>query len=120
MGEIARLVDQLHLAVWKSVVRRRINGGPVRTPDEGDWPPVTATGAAAWRDALARLERRHDELVQVAQGLNDSQLENILITGHSRETGGGVSCYVTLHGIVQQDLHHAGQIALLKRLYDVE
>jgi uncharacterized damage-inducible protein DinB len=31
------------------------------------------------------------------------------------ETGQGVSHYVLLHGIVQHDVYHAGQIALLKK-----
>jgi hypothetical protein len=37
--------------------------------------------------------------------------------GHrcNRETGGGVSVYVTLHGIIQHNVYHAAQIALLKR-----
>jgi hypothetical protein len=39
----------------------------------------------------------------------------VLITESSRETGGGVSCYVTLHGVAQHDLYHGGQISLLKK-----
>jgi uncharacterized damage-inducible protein DinB len=107
----------LHIAAWKDVVRHRIEGKLVRVPDEGDWPAVTDTGAAAWQKTLAKLEQRHDELVNVAQSLTDGRLEDILITEHSCETGGGVSCYVTLHGIIQHDLYHAGQIALLKKAW---
>ena len=32
-----------------------------------------------------------------------------------RESGAGVDHYVLLHGIVQHDVYHAGQIALLKK-----
>ena len=105
----------LHVAAWKGVVRQRMEGEPVRVPEEGDWPAVTDTGVTAWQNALAKLERRHQELVQAVEKLSDADLENILITEHSRETGGGVSCYITLHGIAQHDLYHAGQIALLKK-----
>jgi uncharacterized damage-inducible protein DinB len=30
--------------------------------------------------------------------------------------GTGVTCYELLHGIVQHDAYHAGQIAILKKL----
>jgi hypothetical protein len=32
-----------------------------------------------------------------------------------RPLGAGVSYYVLLHGIVQHDVYHAGQIAILKK-----
>jgi uncharacterized damage-inducible protein DinB len=105
----------LHVAGWKDVVRRRIEGEPVRLPLEGDWPAVTDAG---WQSALATLTSQHEALVKAVQGLTDARLEDILITEQSRETGGGVSCYITLHGIVQHDLYHTGQIALLKKGYE--
>jgi hypothetical protein len=32
-----------------------------------------------------------------------------------RESGAGVDHYVLLHGIVQHDVYHAGQIGILKK-----
>jgi hypothetical protein len=32
-----------------------------------------------------------------------------------KATGPDYSCYVVLHGVVQHDLYHAGQIVLLKK-----
>ena len=107
----------LHVVGWKSVVRQRIEGKPVRIPEEGDWPAVNDISKSAWRMTLAKLEQRHDELMKVVQSLTDERLEDILITEHSRETGRGVSCYITLHGVLQHDLYHAGQIALLKKAH---
>jgi len=106
----------LHVTGWKDAVRRRLNGEPVRLPLEGDWPAVTDTSPAAWQSTIAKLEQRHEELAQTVQSLTEARLKDILITEQSRETGGGVSCYITLHGIVQHDLYHAGQIALLKKV----
>ncbi len=96
-------------------MRRRLEGEPARLPLEGDWPAVTDTSAAVWQNTLAKLAQRHEALVKTVQSLTDARLTDILITEQSRETGGGVSCYITLHGIVQHDLYHAGQIALLKK-----
>lgn len=48
-------------------------------------------------------------------GLTDDRLEDVLLTEQSSESGGGVSCYVTLHGVAQHDLYHAAQVALLRK-----
>lgn len=105
----------LHLSGWKRVVHRRLEGQPVRLPKEGDWPQVTDTGEQSWQDTLAKLKKRHDALLNAVRGLDDARLEDMLLTESSREAGGGVSCYVTLHGIAQHDLYHGGQISLLKK-----
>ena len=105
----------LHVAAWKGAVRRRLKGELVRQPEEGDWPAVAESDAKAWQEALDFLGRRHEELMQVVAQLSDEQLGATLLTEQSRESGGGVSCYVTLHGMAQHDLYHAGQVAMLKK-----
>ncbi|HEY0082394.1 MAG TPA: DinB family protein [Pyrinomonadaceae bacterium] len=105
----------LHLSGWKRVVHRRLEGEQVRLPKEGDWPTVTDASEEGWQRTLASLKARHDALLNAVRGLNDARLADVLITESSRETGGGVSCYVTLHGIAQHDLYHGGQISLLKK-----
>jgi uncharacterized damage-inducible protein DinB len=104
-----------HLSGWKRVVHRRLEGELVRLPKEGDWPRVTDTSEQGWQDTLSRLKSRHDALLAAVRGMDDARLEDVLITETSRETGGGVSCYVTLHGVAQHDLYHGGQISLLKK-----
>ena len=66
------------------------------------------TSEAAWENALAELERGHRQLRQSISALSDDRLGNIV-------PGKEDSVYVLLHGIVQHDLYHAGQIALLKK-----
>jgi uncharacterized damage-inducible protein DinB len=104
-----------HLSGWKRVVHRRLEGELVRLPEEGDWPPVTDTSEQSWQETLAKLKARHDALLIAVRSLDDARLGDVLITDTSRETGGGVSCYVTLHGVAQHDLYHGGQISLLKK-----
>ena len=100
----------LHVAAWDGVVRRRAGGERVDAPPEGDWPAVTDTSEAAWQEALAHLERRSRELREAVLRLSDEQLDDN-VGGED----GGSSCYVTLHGQIQHQLYHAGQIALLKK-----
>ncbi len=98
----------LHIAVWESVVSRRLAGEIVQPSPEQDWPPVRDTSEAAWKKALAELERGHMQLRQSIAALSDARLMD-------KVPGKDDSVYVLLHGVVQHDLYHAGQIALLKK-----
>ncbi len=100
-----------HIAAWKDVVRRRIGGEKVLgISGEEDWPPVHHISEAAWERTLDDLERAQRQLWQAVAGLSDDRLGEEL-PGTRR----GYSLYETLHGIIQHDLYHAGQIALLKQ-----
>ncbi len=105
----------LHVAAWKGAVRQRLAGEPVRVPVEGDWPAPTGGTAEAWRAAVNKLQQRHEELMKAVGELTERRLDDVLITEQNRESGGGVSCYITLHGMAQHDLYHAGQISMLKK-----
>ena len=105
----------LHLAAWENAVRTRLETGVVDLPAEGDWPPVGDTSERAWSETLARLERVHRELSETVARLSDDRLEQTLGTERDRPTGGGVSVYTTLHGVIQHTAYHAGQIAILKK-----
>ena len=48
--------------------------------------------------------------------MTDAQLLEPTNDPRSRPLGTGVSYYELLHGIVQHDAYHAGQIAILKRV----
>ena len=105
----------LHIVAWKNEVRRRVGGAPAGAPIEGDWPTPPPASAEGWRDALAGLEASHRALVAAVAGLREPALFEPTTDPRERETGLGVSHYVLLHGIVQHDVYHAGQIALLKK-----
>jgi uncharacterized damage-inducible protein DinB len=99
----------VHIGVWEAFVRRRLEGELITdVPPEQDWPPVTATDEAAWQRALVQLEEGHMRLRNAIAALPDSRLSEIV-------PGMDYSIYFMLHGVVQHDLYHAGQIALLKK-----
>lgn len=98
----------LHIAAWDEAARLRLAGERAELSTEEDWPPVTDTSEAAWRDALATLERNNQGLRAALDNVDDARLPEPIVEGKA-------SVYVTLHGVIQHDLYHAGQIALLKR-----
>jgi uncharacterized damage-inducible protein DinB len=99
-----------HIAVWEDVGRRRLEGDPAEVPisTPEDWPPAEDASDAAWEKAKAALERGHQALVDAIARVPESRLDEPVLEGKS-------TVYVTLHGVIQHDLYHAGQIAILKK-----
>ena len=98
----------LHITTWEAVVASRLRGKPLEVTPELDWPAVPEASEAAWVRCLAALESGHEALVRDMKGVEVARLDEPL--GPDKP-----SFYVLLHGIVQHDLYHAGQIALLKK-----
>jgi len=105
----------LHMTAWKNEVRRRLSGAPAADPEEGDWPEVGDVTDERWHDAQARLQRAQQQLISAIRELPEERLYEPTKDPRNRATGTGVSSYVLLHGIVQHDVYHAGQIAILKK-----
>jgi uncharacterized damage-inducible protein DinB len=99
-----------HIAVWEDVGRRRLEGDPAEVPISSpeDWPPAEDASEAAWEKAKAALARGHQALVEAISRVPESRLDEPIVEGKS-------TVYVTLHGVIQHDLYHAGQIAILKK-----
>ncbi len=105
----------LHMIGWKEEVTRRLSGAPAAEPARGDWPAVTDPSPEGWRAALERLDAVHEALLNAARALPESRLLAPTADPRDKTTGAGVSYYVLLHGIVQHDVYHSGQIAILKK-----
>src|SRR5262249_14400016 len=99
-----------HVIAWEQIVRRRLEGETlVEISDETDFPPVTNANEEAWHAALRALGESNQALRDSIKNIDDAKLEEIVL-------GKGHSVYFMLHGAIQHDLYHAGQIALLKKL----
>jgi uncharacterized damage-inducible protein DinB len=92
------------------IVIRRMRGDSTPITDEDDWPKVTNTGMESWRDLMARFKTNHNELLNEVSKLKPEQLDKPILEGLS-------TYYVTLHGVVQHNQYHLGQIAILKKGY---
>ena len=99
-----------HIAVWEDVGRRRLGGdlAQIEISSPEDWPSPEDMSEAAWEQAKAALDRCHQALVEAIAQVPESLLDEPICEGLS-------TVYVTLHGVIQHDLYHAGQIAMLKK-----
>ncbi len=102
----------LHIAAWEDACRRRLEGDPAQLSDNENFPPINDTSEAAWQGAKQKLIDNHRRLLDAIAALDDSRLDQPIIDSGPASYS---TVYVTLHGGVQHDLYHAGQIAILKK-----
>ena len=107
----------LHIAAWESACKRRLEGDPAQLTDEEDWQPINDTSEAAWEKTKQQLVDSHRELLNAIASVEESRLNDPIIK-HPQIPFSSV--YVTLHGGVQHDLYHAGQIAMLKKALEAK
>jgi uncharacterized damage-inducible protein DinB len=101
----------LHIAAWDGAVRRRMTGVSVKLSGKRNFPPVVDTSDAAWATTLEHVRRVHDELVDAVEKFPEKSLSK-QVPG---KKGAHYNFYYMLQGVVQHELYHAGQIALLKK-----
>jgi uncharacterized damage-inducible protein DinB len=93
-----------HISFWLVATRRRIGGALVIPTEVEQWPEA----AIPWPHQHAHLETCYAELMKAIQGFTDEHLTTPI-------AGKSYDVYFQLHGLIQHNLYHAGQIALLKR-----
>ena len=97
----------VHAAYWKYRVRRKLlggNGGSFSLKGSNWFKRPMEISEEAWRADLALLESEHRKL---RQALSD------YVAGKARALPPR-----TLFGVAFHDVYHAGQIRLLRRLYE--
>lgn len=104
----------LHVTGWKLEVARRVGGAPAGEPPDGDWPDVGEPTPARWNAAVQRLTEAQRTLLDAIRQLPEARLFEPTNDPRNRPLGTGVSYYVLLHGVVQHDVYHSGQVAALK------
>jgi uncharacterized damage-inducible protein DinB len=98
-----------HITAWMSAAERRLAGEQIELEGEADWPPVTDN--YDWPAAVQGLRDAAEALGVRIRTLSDDELGTIRVRSYGHE----YSAYVLLHGVVQHNLYHAGQLALLKK-----
>jgi len=101
----------LHIAAWDKVVTSRIGGTATMPTDDENFPKVKDSSETAWRRTQEQLWQTHDALVKAVAGFPDARLME-RVPGKTQDY---YNFFYMFSGIVQHELYHAGQIALLKK-----
>lgn len=109
----------LHLTTWLNVVRERLHTHTLIGPSDAEnWPTVPALPTtAAWQQAQEQLRHAHAQLVEAVSYLTDADLARSPEPLAEYPAGTPGSYYVLLHGLVQHNQYHTGQIALLRKAF---
>ncbi len=98
----------LHIRAWLYHVCKRLEGEPFEPTTEQDWPPASAT-ENAWQQTQQDLNDVYEKLQKKVSELSDEDLEVKDVPGKP------YTLYFMIHGVIQHNLFHAGQIAVLKK-----
>lgn len=98
-----------HIEAWERMALAALQGTIYESmTGDADWPPVRETTSEAWQAALERLQSTSSKLVAAVRLMDAAKLDELV-------AGKEFNYYFLLHGVVQHNLYHAGQIALLKK-----
>jgi uncharacterized damage-inducible protein DinB len=97
------------MTAWRNFVIRRLQGdeGYELTEDE-NFKKISDITEEAWASAKQALEESQQKLMGLLNQIHDDKL---LKTVGNRS----YDYYTLLHGIIQHDVYHLGQIVLLKK-----
>ena len=108
MHSILELVA--HIRATMDLVSTRLAGNPKELTTEEDWADMTTM---SWAAALEELDHAESRVCDAVARLTPDDLDKIVV-------GRNYTTYVMLHGLVQHNLYHAGQIAIIKNTVRLE
>lgn len=97
-----------HVASWNEIVALRLSGEVPKVTPEWNFPPSPRPTPAAWKAAQRRLARSQVKFRQAVAAFPEAKLGR-------RRPRATSSWNVLIHGQIQHQLYHAGQIAMLRR-----
>lgn len=103
-----------HLNSWRRNILDRIRGIYVPSPEHNYILPVEDTSEEAWRATLDELKTTQEDWLRVLKDFREGDLEK---TGTDKNK---TPYYYYVHGILQHDAYHLGQIVLLTKLQEKE
>ncbi|HET7361908.1 MAG TPA: DinB family protein [Salinimicrobium sp.] len=98
-----------HMAAWRLNVLERIQGKTIANPSHNYILPVENTSEAAWEDAKNQLKATEQEWLDFLENFDEDKFSEIYSTNK-------MTYYEHIHGILQHDAYHLGQIVLLSKL----
>ena len=97
-----------HLIAWRLAVLQRIEGQVINSPQNNFFFPIEDPSASAWINTLEEYANTQDRWRAYISNLTS---ENLDIIPDSKP----FTRYELIHGILQHDAYHLGQIRLLAK-----
>jgi uncharacterized damage-inducible protein DinB len=94
-----------HMSAWMDAAAHRLAGNARELTTEEDWRDVTEM---PWSDAVEEMTNAISRLSDAIARLSVDDLDK-------KVAGRDYTVYVLVHGVIQHNLYHCGQIAILKK-----
>lgn len=99
----------LHMTSWRTFATKRLQGdGDYQVSDDQNFPKP-----GTWKEAVDGLKASQAALVKAMKNFSEEKLGDIVPSNTLKYT-----YYTLLHGIIQHDIYHLGQIAILKKQFE--
>ena len=103
-----------HVIAWREIARGLIDGGArAQASAEENWPVIADTSDAAWKATLGELAESGRRLEESIARFPENRLDEP-VSAYDASGAKGITYYQLLHGVIQHDVYHAGQIAILR------
>ena len=98
-----------HIISWREMVLLRLQEMEAAMPDNNFFKPVSDTSETAWRKTLEQLQESQIEWLSFLNTMDEEDLLKI-------NPKSNMTYFYHIHGIIQHDAYHLGQIVLLSKI----
>ena len=92
-----------HMEAWRNFVIQKLRGVEFEMTDELNFPKP-----GPWTKCLSKLKLSQSKLIDALHAFPKDNL-------YKRVPGRKYDFYTLLHGVIQHDIYHTGQISLIKK-----
>ena len=99
-----------HLISWRLNVLQRVQGKVIITPGNNYFEPITDSSPSAWERTLKELQDSQTQWLEFLKQLTPDTFSKVYPNNK-------MTYYEHIHGIIQHDAYHMGQITLLAKYF---
>lgn len=100
-----------HMIRWRENVFQRVQGKIITTPANNYIEPVADPSPEAWLKTLETFQQTQTDWLRFLQNFADDNFQSIYPPN-------GMTYYEHIHGLLQHDAYHLGQIVLLSKFVE--
>ncbi|MFA7418707.1 MAG: DinB family protein [Melioribacteraceae bacterium] len=108
-----------HICGWIEEVLSRIEGNEPKDPARGDWKEIANLAEVEWSNLMSSLFTAHTNLISRMKIFPFEKFEVQVGKEKIKELGTGISYREMLVGLMEHNIYHGGQIALIKKLLEI-
>ena len=98
-----------HMVTWRIFVYQRLQGNNTfEVTKNEDWKDFANADSSTWEEVKENLSKSQQSLIEILEQAEDSLLDE-------QVEGKAYDNYTMIQGVIQHDLYHLGEIALLAR-----